>query len=205
MPIFVYLKTTTGMHCGTLSLPRVLDYGRSCDSTIPVPYGYLPVIGRFSLYSHGRFYVNYEETLLDKNELCHVFDGEKFTDEPFKPDSTEECIVMISINQLNEILGLEIKIGEGWKWNPETLENNFCEGPDNDHKWNPFSKTWEKVCDECSELLHRNQYYDLLHYMTDDYLFRFTEVKFCQCDRCHKCKRFQYYDPYNHEDCKFCP
>lgn len=196
------------MNCGILSFPRVLNYDRSRDSTIPVPHGSLPVIGRFSLYSDNRMLsIDYQETRFHRDDLCRVFEGEEFTDEQFKPESTEECIVMIPIDRLNETLGLEIKTGEGWGWNPETLENKFCESPNRDHKWNPFSKTWEKVCDECSELLHRNQDYDLLHYMTEDDLFGLNaEVPFCECDRCPRCDRFRYIeDPHFHDDCELRP
>lgn len=192
------------MNAGTLSFPRVLACDRSCDSTIPVPHGSLPVIGRFSFYSdNGMLTINFEETSLNKDVLCHVSDEEEFTDEPFTPEGIEKCIIMIPFEMLNKTLGLEIQTEEGWRWNPETLENQFSKRPDGDHKWNPFSKTWEKVCDECSELLHRNQDYDLLDYMTEDNLFGVNaEVPLCECDRCPRCNRFQYIDPFCHDACE---
>ena len=193
------------MNAGILSFPRVLAYGGSRDSTIPVPHCSLPVIGRFSFYSeNGMLSIDYQETSFHKDDLCRVSDGEEFTDDQFEPESTEECIVMIPIDRLNETLGLEIKTGEGWEWNPETLQNKFFKSPDGDHKWNPFSKTWEKVCSECSNLLHRNRDYDLLDYMTEDDLFGLNaEVPFCECDRCPRCDRFRYIDdPHFHDACE---
>ncbi len=178
---------------GITPLPLMFYYSNWITRKIEVPHGHLPVIGHFNVYSdNGTFSVNYEETPFKKDVLC-----------PFEPETTEKCIVMIQIHLLNEFLKVEIKTGEGWKWNPETLEYDFCESPDCDHKWNPFSKTWEKVCDICSELLHRTKDYNLLDYMTDDDLFRVNaEVPFCECDRCPRCMRFQYIDPYGHDACE---
>lgn len=115
-----------------------------------------------------------------------------------------EFYLIISIEKLNT-LGLEIKTGEGWGWNPQTLENKFCESPDSDHKWNSLSKEWEKVCDECSKLPHRTTKYNLLYYLTEDHLFgRNGGARFCECDRCDRCLKFMYINPYGHDDCEPC-
>ncbi len=188
-------------HHGNLLFRRVLEYNEPFDYAIPVPCCYFPVIGRFNLYSdNGMFSMGVDdvETPFQKDDLCRVFEGEEFIDYPYEPESTEKCIIMIPIEKLKEVLGLEIKTGEGWGWNPETLENDFCESPDRDHKWNSFSKTWEKVCENCFQLKYLNPNYNLLDYMTDDYLFR---LPFCECDRCPRCKRFMHIDPYGHDDC----
>jgi hypothetical protein len=130
------------------------------------------------------------------------FTRNDFLDE--EPDYVDfgKFYFVISIEKL-ETLGLEIKTGEGWGWNPQTLENEFCESADTDHKWNSFSKKWEKVCDKCSKLPHLTENYNLVYYVTEDHLFGGNEgVLFCEYDRCSGCLRFRYIDPYGHSGCE---
>ena len=143
--------------------------------------------------------MDYIETPFTRDELCHVQEEEEFTNDPFVPQENEKCIVMIQIVSLEEKLRVVIQTGEGWGWDEETLKNEFRERPDGNHKWNPFSKMWEKVCEDCLELKHHNPNYDLFDYMTEDYVFGVhVKVLLCECDRCPRCDRFRYID-----DCHF--
>lgn len=193
MPIFIHLPTTIYNNYGTYLFPRVLDdyCGQHDKVVVPVPCSYLPVVGLFD--DSEIFIVDYIETSFTRGELCIVNEGEEFFGEPFVPQSYRKCIVMIPIRLLNEKLRIVIQTGEGWGWDEQTLQNSFCKRPDSDHKWNPFSKMWEKVCKECLQLKHFNPTYDLLNYMADDDLFGVdAKVLLCDCLRCRICQKIQY-------------
>jgi hypothetical protein len=195
------------MNGGRYSFPRVIELFGSNDSYIEVPFGHVPVKGYFD----GKiFVVNHNETSLTKTELVYALENEEFISEPFEPPSEDDtdfrwndCIVMVPINRLKEI-GIEVNTSEGWGWDDESLQSYFIEKPDETHKWNPYVKKWEKVCETCSELRHHTLEYDLLNYMTEDYLFGAgAEVSFCECDRCPRCKRLQYIDDgHFHDACE---
>jgi hypothetical protein len=194
MPNYYFLSTTYR------NVERIIELFGSGDSDIVVPPSHLPVAGYFT--PSGILVVKYEETSFTRLELCDRLEREEFEIEDEGCIHWNDCIVMIPIEKLKGN-GVEIQIGEGWGWN-EDLENEFRERPDGNHKWNPFSKMWEKVCEDCLELKHHNPNYDLFDYMTEGDLFGVNaEVSFCKCDRCPRCKRFQYIDdPHFHDDCE---
>ncbi len=198
MPTYFYLPTTFR------EVEPIIELFGSRESNIVVPPSHLPVAGYFT--PSGIFAVKYEETSFTRLELCGRLEREEFEIEDDEEGGIHwnDCIVMIPIEKLEQN-GFEIQTGEGWGWN-EDLENEYSEKPDGDHKWNPYVKRWQNVCDKCSELRHQHHTleYDLLDYMTEPDLFGVdAEVSFCECDRCPRCKRLQYIDDgHFHDACE---
>jgi len=180
--IFIYLTTPTD--AGNPSFPRVLKIHESGNFDSVVPYGHVPFMGYFD--DDGILCMtNQEKTQFRMDELLYELEGEEFEKPQFEPKEYVDCIAMVPIRLLNEKLGIVIQTGEGWGWNEQTLQNEFCERPDGDHIWNPYSKKYDKRCQcgsGCLDFLIGKSLYERFHISDLDV--------FCNCQICPFCNKY---------------
>ena len=176
------------------------------QNEVLVPSDCLLVEGCFD--ETGNFMMNYDT--LTETKRADFPDIPAVTDED-DPDYIGDyypCFLMISKESL-ETMGVEMKTGEGWTWDPTGRKFDFIKCPNETLAWNPFLNTWKRktTCKTCPRVSYydNKEGYNLLDHISEDNIFNGV---FCECDLCPVCKQLVScagssvgcYD--DHRDCK---
>jgi hypothetical protein len=192
---FIYLKTNDDKY--GVKPPLV----NSETSEILVPADYLPVEGYFD--DHGIFYLNNDmPTEIKRSDFPDIPEVTSKEDYGYI-DDYYPCFLMVSIETL-KTMGVEMKIGKGWKWDETNRKFDFIECPSENFAWNPFLKNWKTKCEKCRGVLYHDKETGCNltdHILEEDIFF---DGVFCDCDLCPRCKKLitNMGCPDDHRDCR---
>ena len=193
MNICVYMSTLVDRW--ELNPPSVVN---STMRRVRVPCDCLPVEGHFE--KDGLFTL--DDSMLTTLKRDDFLDISYVTDEQCSDyiDEYYPCVVMMSKESL-ETMGVEMKTGEGWRWDPTGRKFDFTGCPDNTRAWNPFLKMWTTKCEKCSRVPYHDKETgcNLTDHISEDNIF---DGVFCECDLCPRCKKLVTGGcPDDHRDC----
>lgn len=167
---FIYLpKTIREVYLQTVKKTASINYifrPDSRDDPIVIPPRHFPCQ---AFFLNSNLYLCSDEDEIDPGLTRNDFKEEEESFLDYEEGGLRDYFyVMLSEEKLKG-LGIEVKTGEGWKWDAEKLRSikvERSEGPN--QAWCPATQEWEQHCD-CAGCKQ--------HQKPDNYYVRFNVIK----------------------------